>query len=153
MNYKDLFDFELGNAICYFGYRKAQNSGVELFPSIEEVKEDLILLNNNWKFIRLYDANNHAETVLEVIQREKLDLKVMIGTCLNAEINNNSCPWGGNSHTEEQLAFNREFNKNQIIKLIKLANKYSDIIFAVSAGNEATVDWTDHLVPEENVIK
>ena len=30
--------------------------------------------------------------------------------------------------------------------------EYRDIVFAVSVGNEATVDWTDHLVPVERLI-
>ena len=34
-----------------------------------------------------------------------------------------------------------------------MANRYPDIIFSTSAGNEATVDWTDHYVPVENVIE
>ena len=37
--------------------------------------------------------------------------------------------------------------------MIKLANDYPEIIFSLSAGNEATVDWTDHLVPVEQVVK
>jgi len=37
--------------------------------------------------------------------------------------------------------------------LIKLANEYPDIIFSLSAGNEATVHWTDHYVPVEHVIE
>ena len=38
-------------------------------------------------------------------------------------------------------------------KLIELANEYPNIIFSLSVGNEACVDWTDHLVPVESVIK
>ncbi len=33
-----------------------------------------------------------------------------------------------------------------------MANKYPDIIFSLSAGNEACVDWTDHYVPVDSVI-
>jgi exo-beta-1,3-glucanase (GH17 family) len=47
---------------------------------------------------------------------------------------------------------NRDENLAQIQKLIQLANQYPDIIFSLSAGNEATVDWTDHYVPVEKVI-
>jgi len=37
--------------------------------------------------------------------------------------------------------------------LIQLANQYPEIIFSLSAGNEANVDWTDHYVPVEKVIE
>jgi len=33
-----------------------------------------------------------------------------------------------------------------------LANQYPDVIFSLSAGNEACVDWTDHYVPVDSVI-
>jgi hypothetical protein len=36
--------------------------------------------------------------------------------------------------------------------LITLANQYPEIAFAVSVGNEASVEWTDHLVPVENLV-
>ena len=39
--------------------------------------------------------------------------------------------------------------EKQIQKLIQLANKYPNIIFSLSAGNEATVYWTDHYVSVE----
>ena len=29
---------------------------------------------------------------------------------------------------------------------------FGDIVFAISVGNEATVEWTDHLVPVDNLI-
>jgi len=50
------------------------------------------------------------------------------------------------------LIENKEINKNQIEKLIRLANQYPTIIFSLSAGNEACVDWTDHYVPVQSVI-
>jgi len=40
----------------------------------------------------------------------------------------------------------------QIRKLIKLANKYPEIVFSLSAGNEAVVEWTVHYVPVDKVI-
>jgi len=44
-------------------------------------------------------------------------------------------------------------NQNNVKKLIRLANRYSDIIFSLSAGNEAAVEWTDHLVPVERIME
>jgi exo-beta-1,3-glucanase (GH17 family) len=77
----------------------------------------------------------------------------MLGAYIVAERNNAGCPWGGNAYTEIQLEKNATVNRNQIEKLIRLANKYPDIINVLSAGNEACVDWTDHYVPVDIVVE
>lgn len=141
----------IGNAICYSGFREGQMPGGEV-PSYEEIKEDLFLLKKNWKYLRLYDCDEHAEIVLEVIKEEKLDFKVMLGAYIVAEKNNFGCPWGG-VYPEEVLKNNKEKNIEQINKLIQTANRYPDIIFCLSAGNEACVDWTDHYVPVQSVVE
>ncbi|NNK82963.1 MAG: glycosyl hydrolase [Flavobacteriaceae bacterium] len=142
---------ESGLAICYSGFREGQMPGGKI-PSYEEIKEDLLILHKNWKYLRLYDCDEHAEVVLDVIRKEKFDFKVMLGAYIVAEVNNYGCPWGG-AYSEEQLAKNKVYNVNRINKLIQFANQYSDIVFSLSAGNEACVDWTDHYVPVERVIK
>ncbi|MCU4174432.1 glycosyl hydrolase family 17 protein [Carboxylicivirga sp. N1Y90] len=144
-------NIEHANAICYSGFREGQSPDTGIFPSYDEVREDLFILKENWKYLRLYDCDQHTDTVLEVISKEKLDLKVMLGAYIGAEMNNFSCPWGG-SYSEEQLLANKLQNQSQINKLIRLANQYPDIIVALSAGNEACVDWTDHYVSPESVI-
>jgi exo-beta-1,3-glucanase (GH17 family) len=141
-----------GNAICYSGFREGQQPG-GLYPSYEEIKEDLLILQNNWTYLRLYDCDAHGETVLEVIRQEKLNFKVMMGAYIEAEMNNFGCPWGGGVYPEEQLQRNRQNNIQKIEKLIRMANAYPDIIFSLSAGNEACVDWTDHYVPVSHVIE
>lgn len=150
MNLKSVLNIEPGKAICYSGFREGQNPG-GVVPSYEEIKEDLLMLHNHWKYIRLYDCDEHSDIVLDVIQKEKLNFKVMLGAYIGAEMNNFGCPWGG-SYSEEQLYENKERNLAQIHKLIRLANQYPKIIFSLSAGNEATVDWTDHYVPVKSVI-
>jgi exo-beta-1,3-glucanase (GH17 family) len=100
----------------------------------------------------LYDCSKHAEIVLDVIQKEKLNFKVMLGAYIGAEMNNFGCPWSA-IYLEEELVQNRNRNQVEIKKLIKLANQYPAIIFSLSAGNEATVDWTDHFVSVEKVIE
>jgi exo-beta-1,3-glucanase (GH17 family) len=140
-----------GNAICYSGFRQGQQPG-GAYPSYEEVKEDLLILQKNWKYLRLYDCDEHGETVLKVIQNEKLDFKVMMGAYIEAEMNNFGCPWGGGVFSEEQLKLNQKSNLKKIQKLIHLGNDYPEIIFSLSVGNEACVDWTDHYVPVSHVI-
>ncbi len=150
-NYIEQLNIPKGNAICYSGFREGQQPG-GIYPTYNEIKEDLLILQNNWKYLRLYDCDPHTDTVLEVIKKEKLDFKVMLGAYIVAEANNFGCPWGG-THSEEELIHNKAKNVFQIKKLIKLANEYPEIIFSLSAGNEACVDWTDHYVPVDRVIK
>ena len=151
MNFNPILNIEPGKAICYSGFREGQKPGGNV-PTYNEIKEDLLMLHNHWKYLRLYDCDEHSEIVLDVIQKEKLNFKVMLGAYIGAEMNNFGCPWGG-SYSEEQLTENKERNLAQINKLIRLANQYPNIIFSLSAGNEATVDWTDHFVPVKSVIK
>jgi len=141
-----------GEAICYSGYREGQSPDAGIYPSYKEVLEDLRLLEKRWKYLRLYDCSKHAETVLKVIEKEKMDFKVMLGAYIGAERNNFGCPWGA-VYSEDQIKKNKKENLKQIRKLIRLANKYPHIIFSLSAGNEATVDWTDHYVPVEKVVR
>ena len=42
-------------AICYSGFRAGQAPG-HAFPSYDEVKEDLLILQRNWRYLRLYDC-------------------------------------------------------------------------------------------------
>ena len=60
---EQLINQSYGNAICYSGYRDGQDPRQGIFPSYEEIKEDLFILTKNWSFIRLYDCSQHAETV------------------------------------------------------------------------------------------
>ena len=149
--YKDL-GIPYGNAICYSGYRKGQSPGTNIHPTREQVKEDLQILQRNWKYLRLYDVNEHSEMILDIIEKDGLGLKIMQGAFIEAEFNNYGCPWGG-VFSEKVLLNNRKNNRRKMEKLVELANRYSDIIISTSAGNEATVDWTDHFVPVEHVIE
>jgi len=141
-----------GNAICYSGYRRGQSPGDKTFPSVAEIREDLHILHKNWRFLRLYDCSLHAERVLAVIRKDRLDFKVMLGAFLGAEMNNFGCPWGG-TYSVDQLEANAAENDAEIERLIALARGHDDIVFAVAVGNEATVDWTDHFVPVERMIQ
>lgn len=140
-----------GNAICYSGYRPGQSPGEKIYPSTEQIRQDLLLLRFNWRLLRLYDCSPHAERVLQVIRTDGLDFQVMLGAHLGAEVNNPGCPWA-KPFSEEELQVSRQENSIELERLIKLARRYRDIVFAVAVGNEASVDWTDHLVPVERLI-
>ena len=141
----------LGRAICYSGYREGQSPDAGAFPTYEQVREDLTLLARHWRLLRLYDCSPHAEIVLEVIRRERLDLKVLLGAWLAAEADNPGCPWGG-VHGAARLAANAAENGRELGRLVRLARAHAGTVVAVSAGNEACVDWTDHLVPPARVL-
>ena len=151
MNYTDVFSMHAAAAVCYSGYREGQQPGIN-DPSYEQVKEDLLIVQANWTYVRLYSCDSHSRTVLEVIEKEKLPLKVMLGAYINAEENNPNCPWGGNDFSEEALASNKEQNHQEVDELMRLANRYPTIIFSLSVGNEASVDWTDHMVAVSQII-
>ena len=138
-------------AICYSGYRDGQSPGSGTDPSYRQVKEDLLILQGQWQSLRLYASDTHSRTVLKVIHQEKMAFDVMLGAYITAEVSNPGCPWGAN-FDDATLKKNKRNNEREIRKLIFLANNYSDIVSSVSLGNEASVSWTDHLVPTESLI-
>ena len=144
-------DIEYGNAICYSGYRENQSPITRQYPNYAEVLEDLRILESNWQYLRLYDCSRHAELVLQVIANEGLHYKVMLGCDMRAEVSNPNCPWGAD-FTEDRLQANRRENSAEVDRMISLARHYPDIVFAVSVGNEATVEWNDHMVPVESLV-
>lgn len=148
---EELLGFRPGNAICYSGYRDGQSPDSGVFPTRDEVREDLLLLAPHWNFLRLYDCTRHAELVLDVIRRERLPVKVLLGAWLAGEVDNPDCPWGG-VHGPERLARNRDENQAELRRLARLADLHRDTVAAVAVGNEAMVGWTDHLVPPERVL-
>ncbi|MFT4626266.1 MAG: exo-beta-1,3-glucanase (GH17 family) [Myxococcota bacterium] len=137
--------------ICYSGYRDGQSPDAGIYPSPAQIEQDLAILARQWKWVRLYDSGPHAELVLSAVQRMGLDLEVLLGAWLTAETSNPGCPWGA-WFSNEQLAANAVTNSAEIDRAIALAQRYPQIVTSVSAGNEATVDWTGHLVPVNRVI-
>jgi len=152
MNFFEQSGLPPARAICYSGFRDGQQPGGQC-PSYKQVKEDLLLLQQHWKYLRLYDCDEHAETILNVVNNEKLDFKIMLGAYIEAEMNNFGCPWGGGVYDQKQLENNRRNNLRKVHKLIEYANQFPDIIFSLSVGNEACVDWTDHYVSVNSVIE
>lgn len=152
MNNFNKLNIKEGRAICYSGFRKGQYPN-GIYPDYNEVKEDLLLLIKHWKYVRLYDCDAHAKTVLDVITNERLDIKVLLGVYLDAEFNNFNCPWHGGVYPQNQLDANILSNKTKISTLIELASQYKEHIFALSIGNETCVDWTDHYVAPSQIIK
>ena len=137
-------------AICYSGYRDGQSPDSDVLPSHEEIKQDLLMLEGRWESLRLYASDTHSKMVLDVINKEGMPFDVMLGAYIIAELSNPECPWGA-EYTAEQLQENKEHNQTEISKLINLANTYKNIVSSVSIGNEASVSWTDHMVPVDSL--
>ena len=143
--------FEYGAAICYSGYREGQSPVHGVYPSETQILEDLRLLAADWRYLRLYDCSLHAERVLKVVRDEGLPFRVMLGVDLAAEVSNPNCPWGG-VYPEDELAANRRRNREHFDRAIALSNQYAHEVFAVSIGNEASVEWNDHMVSVEALV-
>lgn len=141
-----------GRAICYSGYREGQSPDSRIYPSLDQIREDLRLLQPHWPLLRLYDCSTHAERVLQVIREDRLPFRVMLGAYLGPEMNNFGCPWGG-VYEEAELEASIAANDAEIGRLIALARAHEDIVFSVAVGNECTVDWSDHIVPVDRMVE
>ena len=125
----------IGNAISYGPYRDGQAPGAEQ-PSREEIREDLHLIAQHWKLLRIYGSQGSSETILELIRGDELGLRVMLGAWIEAE------------DSEE----NRVRNVREVDEAIRLTNAYPDVVAALSVGNETQVYWSAHRGPLDPVI-
>ena len=144
-------------AMSYSGFREGQHpdrGAGAINPSREEILEDLrILEENDFNLIRMYDSMENTRTTLELIREYDLPVKMLLGIWLRAEISNHEgCPWLDEPIPESELAANTVENAAEIERAIELANEYEDIVVAINVGNEALVEWNDHMVPLERVI-
>ena len=61
--------------VCYSGFRRGQSPKNGLFPTRDQVLQDLRLLaEQGFRQLRMYEPNLHARTVLELISAEGLPL-------------------------------------------------------------------------------
>jgi exo-beta-1,3-glucanase (GH17 family) len=144
-------------AVCYSGFRAGQHPDRgegAVNPTRDEILEDLKILSaEEFSLIRLYDSGENSQTVLELIAEQKLNIRVMLGIWLSAELSNHeSCEWLTEPIPDEVLANNRLVNRAEVERGIALANQYKDIVVAVNVGNEALVDWNDHKVDVDTLI-
>mgnify|MGYP001825812226 FL=1 len=144
-------------AVAYSGYREGQHPDRgfgAINPSDEQILEDLkILVAHDFHLIRVYDSGENSATTLRLIQQHNLPIKVLLGVWLKAEVSNHEgCPWLTEPIPESELTANKLINAAEIDRGVALARQYSDIVIAVNVGNEALVDWNDHMVTLPSVI-
>ena len=127
-----------GREISYGPFRAGQRPG-EKGPTREQVKEDLVIIaKDKWQMIRTYGTEPFSEKVCEVIRTEKLPIKLMLGAWIE---------------TEKNIPAKKQSNVNQVELAIKLANKYPDVVAAVSVANESQVFWSFHKVNTDTLIQ
>jgi exo-beta-1,3-glucanase (GH17 family) len=114
------------NAVNYSPYRLSLVESDRAKERITEemIKQDLdLLVAGNFRLIRLFDSSDQvAKQTLKVIRDHNLDIKVMLGVWIASE--------------------NDTFNQAEIARGVALAKQYSDIVVAVSVGNETMVSWS-----------
>jgi exo-beta-1,3-glucanase (GH17 family) len=121
----------VGNAICYGPHRDGQRPG-DIDPSATEIREDLELMLPHWNLLRVYGATGFAETLLNVIRDNGLDMKVMLGAWIG--------PVGPKA------------NRHEIEAAIRLTEAFPGIVIAVSVGNETQIDWSAHRTPFDTLL-
>lgn len=125
----------IGNAISYGCYRKGQAPDIK-GPSEKQILEDLNIIKQYWRLIRIYGADDDARRVLDVIQTHQLPIRVMLGVWM----------------ASEDKVGQKESNVKQVLCAIELANMYQDIIAAVNVGNESQVFWSFHRMDPQHLI-
>ncbi len=126
----------IGKAVSYGCYREGQ-APHDKGPSESEIVEDLEIIMNHWNMIRVYGSDNDSKRILEVIRKNNLPIKVMLGVWLENEKDNPE---------------RKSENIKQALNAIRLGNEYSDIISAINVGNETQVFWSAHKMEMENLI-
>ena len=132
-----LNDEWIGSAISYGCYRKGQAPGSK-GPSAEEILEDLNIIKQHWNLIRVYNADDDTDRILQVIQKHDLPIKVMLGVWLVNETDN------------LEMKHNNETN---VLRSIEMANSYPEIVAAINAGNETQVFWSWHKMDRADLIR
>ena len=154
---KDLLS-GVSNALSYSGFRTGQHpdrGAGAINPTDEQVLEDLHLITQKAgvNLIRLYDSGENSEAVLRIITQNKINIKVMLGIWLNAELSNHQgCSWLTEPIPQKILDQNKLVNSQEIKNGIRLANQYPEIVVAVNVGNESLVEWNDHKVDVDTII-
>ncbi len=144
-------------AVAYSGYREGQHpdrGAGAVNPSEAEILEDLeILAAHDFRLIRVYDTGENTAATLRLIREHDLPIRVLLGIWLRAEVSNHEgCPWLDEPIPEAELAANTLLNAAEIARGIEMARQFEDIVVAVNVGNEALVEWNDHMVPLDRVI-
>ena len=143
--------FKFKQAINYSGYRENQSPFTKTYPSKKQILEDLLLLEGEFYYLRIYDCSPHAYRTLEVIEENNLDFKVMLGLYLSPEENHINHPFFY-VHEEKVLLASIEKNNDKVKELLALYEKYENIVSAISIGNETRSIWNNSRVSIDTLV-
>jgi len=130
-------DNSINRAVSYGCYRKGQapwGPG----PSKEQILEDLNIISKYWSLIRVYNADDDTEHILEVIQEHSFPVKVMLGVWLE---------------NETDKPEKKQENIANTLRCLELIKKFPEIVSAISVGNETQVFWSWHKMFTEDLIQ
>ncbi len=127
----------IGQAVSYGPYRAGQAPGA-LSPTKEQILEDLQIIKEHWNLIRVYNADDVIQSILELIEDNQLPVKVMLGVWLENEQNNPRA---------------RQANIHNTLRGIQLANRFPGVVVALSVGNETQVFWSGHKLDQDLLIR
>jgi exo-beta-1,3-glucanase (GH17 family) len=138
----------IGEGISYSPYREGQTpeGPNPIFPTVEQLTEDLELIAQRWHLIRLYGARRDSEDALRIIHDRQLPVRVMLGAWLSPEHDSES-------RSAEIAKANIEANRREVAGAIRLANAYPTEVIAVNVGNETQVFWSQHRCHPEVLIR
>lgn len=127
-------EFTSRKAAAYSPYRSA-TSEADLDAEVitpEHVLQDLRLVQSaGIGVIRLFSSARFGDTVLGVIRSNGLDLKVLLGAYVYNPVD----------------AAVEASNQAELASTVDLATRYSDLVLAVSVGNETMVDFSFLKIP------
>jgi exo-beta-1,3-glucanase (GH17 family) len=133
-------DFTTRVTVNYSPYREAtgpEQLGAEVI-TLAEIEQDLRLIRAaGIGMIRLFSSRAFGDKVLGVIRTQRLDLKVQLGAFVE-----NPAPRDSVTRRPVFNAAVEADNQAELAETIRLANLYSDIVKAVSVGNETMVFWS-----------
>ncbi len=108
-------------SVSFAPYREGQSPLLKIYPTPQQIEEDLALLRGRVRGVRTYTSREGMEIVPQLAR--KYGLKVTMGAWLGAEHG----PKG---------AEGRAINRAEVDALIALANAFPDVIERVIVGNE-----------------
>ena len=86
----------------------------------------------HWKLLRIYGSRGFAETLLQIIREDGLEMKVVLGVWIEPD--------------------DLEGNGAEVDNAIRLANEYPDQVIALSVGNETQIYWSAHKSPFDMLL-
>jgi len=127
----------IGQAVSYGCYRPGQAPGVK-GPSKAEILEDLLIISQHWNLIRVYNADDDTQRILEVITENNLPVRMLLGI------------WLENESGRPEI---RASNIGNVMRGIELANRYGNCVIAINVGNETQVYWSWHRMQDKDLLR